>query len=48
MKKIANYIRYIFGGFCALLSIAYFKESFLEGLFFLLFGVSFFPVIYKK
>ena len=48
MKKIANYIRYIFGGFCALLSIVYFKESFLEGLFFLLFGVSFFPVIYKK
>lgn len=48
MKKIANYFRYIIGGFCVLLSIAYFGESFLEGLFFLLFGVSFFPVIYKK
>lgn len=48
MKKITNYFRYIIGGFCVLLSIAYFGESFLEGLFFLLFGVSLFPIIYTK
>lgn len=48
MKKIANYFRYIIGGFCVLLSIANFGESFIEGLFFLLFGVSLFPIIYTK
>ena len=48
MKKITNYFIYIIGGFCVLLSIAYFGESFLEGLFFLLFGVSLFPIIYTK